>query len=585
MSSLSDSLLKKANLSTPRSRPRIAPKVAGRSRTFSSQSNEATEIPTLESSDTISEHSMGNLTLNSISSLKYNTSSQLEREKSPEFSQIPKNHNESSHPNQNGKIQESFKQFQSTPEFDSVETHTVIKTTEVISVENDDSENFTLDLEQKDIQSIQLEVQIGQNISTLQRNEHESINVSKINAKTYINGVTFHPRKRRKNDEIDVDLLEGSREAPVEINSEEEYSPPKTIRSIVMGHGNGKKMSIEATRKLSQMRQRGKDVMDQRKKGELVSYSRDWRFDATDFELHGTSGNHEPTIGDIVNNDEFDELDPSQLDEELHEQHENEFQNQHDDEFEEVNIRNRASSPISNQPVNTEIDLDNLFARAPLDANNARDIFNSADILNQNFGDFENYDEYTRTEESFGDRTYINQLTFARRPPTARWRTEEILKLHDAIRMFGTDFSLISRLFPNRTRREIKNKFSSEEKRNPDFISDLMNSKKSIDVNKFMEESRKKDEQLGIVRDQYVGNDDMLDGLNEDAAMDDEWDHVDETAEPIGKGMLTAAESARNQNSEEEWDELNPENNPEQTENDKHINVEEFEKVYNNINF
>jgi len=45
-----------------------------------------------------------------------------------------------------------------------------------------------------------------------------------------------------------------------------------------------------------------------------------------------------------------------------------------------------------------------------------------------------------------------------------KWTEEETKKFYRAIELFGTDFSLITKLFPNRNRNQIKNKFLKEEK-------------------------------------------------------------------------------------------------------------------------
>jgi hypothetical protein len=48
---------------------------------------------------------------------------------------------------------------------------------------------------------------------------------------------------------------------------------------------------------------------------------------------------------------------------------------------------------------------------------------------------------------------------------------------------FGTDFELISRMFTNRTRRQIKAKFVREERLNLDKLEDALKGKKKIDTN------------------------------------------------------------------------------------------------------
>jgi len=45
-----------------------------------------------------------------------------------------------------------------------------------------------------------------------------------------------------------------------------------------------------------------------------------------------------------------------------------------------------------------------------------------------------------------------------------KWTEEETKKFYRAIELFGTDFSLITKLFPTRNRNQIKNKFLKEEK-------------------------------------------------------------------------------------------------------------------------
>jgi len=45
-----------------------------------------------------------------------------------------------------------------------------------------------------------------------------------------------------------------------------------------------------------------------------------------------------------------------------------------------------------------------------------------------------------------------------------KWTEKETRKFYRALELFGTDFSLITKLFPNRNRNQIKNKFLKEEK-------------------------------------------------------------------------------------------------------------------------
>ena len=54
--------------------------------------------------------------------------------------------------------------------------------------------------------------------------------------------------------------------------------------------------------------------------------------------------------------------------------------------------------------------------------------------------------------------------------------------------MFGTDFMMISKMFPGRSRRQIKLKFNNEERRNPGLIKDtLMGPSETIDIATYSE--------------------------------------------------------------------------------------------------
>ena len=51
--------------------------------------------------------------------------------------------------------------------------------------------------------------------------------------------------------------------------------------------------------------------------------------------------------------------------------------------------------------------------------------------------------------------------------------------------MCGTDFSLIAKFFPKRTRRQIRNKYKKEEKDNEERVEDALRNPLKMDVEKF----------------------------------------------------------------------------------------------------
>lgn len=57
--------------------------------------------------------------------------------------------------------------------------------------------------------------------------------------------------------------------------------------------------------------------------------------------------------------------------------------------------------------------------------------------------------------------------TFMKRERNIYWDAESTEKFYNGLRMFGTDFEMISKMFPNRNRRQIKLKFNKEERDYP----------------------------------------------------------------------------------------------------------------------
>ena len=51
------------------------------------------------------------------------------------------------------------------------------------------------------------------------------------------------------------------------------------------------------------------------------------------------------------------------------------------------------------------------------------------------------------------------------------WSVEETRQFYDCLRRFGTDFFMMNKVITNRTRRDLKNKYKTEEKRNPKLVS------------------------------------------------------------------------------------------------------------------
>ena len=84
----------------------------------------------------------------------------------------------------------------------------------------------------------------------------------------------------------------------------------------------------------------------------------------------------------------------------------------------------------------------------------------------------------TMVEEDTGQG--VTSASYLNRAPSLPWTPEETKAFLAALQKYGTDFSLIAALFPNRNRRQIKNKFKREEKEDPRRM-DLLLSGRPLD--------------------------------------------------------------------------------------------------------
>lgn len=69
----------------------------------------------------------------------------------------------------------------------------------------------------------------------------------------------------------------------------------------------------------------------------------------------------------------------------------------------------------------------------------------------------------------------INSQTYGNRSKPTKWTRQETELFYKAMEQFGTDFTLIQRLFPSRTRRQVKAKYLKEQNNNDDRIESCMN--------------------------------------------------------------------------------------------------------------
>lgn len=64
--------------------------------------------------------------------------------------------------------------------------------------------------------------------------------------------------------------------------------------------------------------------------------------------------------------------------------------------------------------------------------------------------------------------------TYMNKTPSEKWQPDETETFFRALAQYGTDFSLIERILPHRSRRQIKLKFKREERENPARVTDSL---------------------------------------------------------------------------------------------------------------
>ncbi|XLS93018.1 hypothetical protein HN51_069026 [Arachis hypogaea] len=71
----------------------------------------------------------------------------------------------------------------------------------------------------------------------------------------------------------------------------------------------------------------------------------------------------------------------------------------------------------------------------------------------------------------------FNYQFFMEKTPRGKWTKHDNELFYEAVRQFGTDFSMIQQLFPDRTRHQIKLKYKKEERQHPLRLADAVNNR------------------------------------------------------------------------------------------------------------
>jgi len=168
-------------------------------------------------------------------------------------------------------------------------------------------------------------------------------------------------------------------------------------------------------------------------------------------------------------------------------------------------------------------------------------------------GDLEDVVENTLTRK-------INQSSYGKRTKSESWDETMTDLFYRGLRMFGTDFMMISKMFRGRSRRQIKLKFNSEERRDPQRIKEtLFGPREAVDIatyseltNTIYEDPRviqqELEEEKRRIEEQHAkekeAQDELLrnpNGLARDANVLPSIELDDEDSTPQSKGKIRSA--------------------------------------------
>mmetsp|Transcript_1669 Transcript_1669/g.2643 ORF Transcript_1669/g.2643 Transcript_1669/m.2643 type:complete len:290 (+) Transcript_1669:138-1007(+) len=93
------------------------------------------------------------------------------------------------------------------------------------------------------------------------------------------------------------------------------------------------------------------------------------------------------------------------------------------------------------------------------------------------------HDDFEEVEEGIHPTAKYSSFVPSRH--SAIWGIEETKRFYEALRQCGTDFSLMQVFFPRRTRKQLKNKFSREERHHPELIKATLTLQQPLDVSPF----------------------------------------------------------------------------------------------------
>ncbi|KAG0295667.1 Transcription factor TFIIIB component B [Linnemannia gamsii] len=135
-------------------------------------------------------------------------------------------------------------------------------------------------------------------------------------------------------------------------------------------------------------------------------------------------------------------------------------------------------------------------------------------------------------DESAATR-FTNSASYSKKNKSEKWSEEDTERFFEALSQWGTDFGIICKLFPKKSRIAIRNKFKREDRINHARVEEALNRKTPIDLESYSQmtnTSFPEVDELGLVKKPEENEDEPL----FDPAFDDEYgdEYAHEDLEP-----------------------------------------------------
>ncbi|KAF9967943.1 Transcription factor TFIIIB component B [Mortierella alpina] len=87
---------------------------------------------------------------------------------------------------------------------------------------------------------------------------------------------------------------------------------------------------------------------------------------------------------------------------------------------------------------------------------------------------------------------FVNSSSYSTKPKSEKWSEEDTDRFYEAISQWGTDFGIIFRLFPGKSRIGVRNKFKREDRLNHQRVEEALNRRAGMDLKEYSQVTNQK---------------------------------------------------------------------------------------------